>query len=185
MTVNRSAIAILGVLAVPLWAANVIANMTEMLAVCVLGWGLFTLAWIDWNSLRLPDIITLPLIGLGLLYAWWAPPRTLWASVLGAIVGYLIFRIIGILYHMCRGVDGLGEGDAKLLAVGGAWAGWNALPHIVLIAALLGLAAGLIRQRRDGDLHPMSHIPFGPALGLAIWVVRLHGPNIEYLWAIS
>ena len=63
---------------------------------------------------------------------------------LGAIIGYAAFRTIALLYHRLRGRHGLGEGDAKLLAAGGAWTGVAALPTIILGAALIGIAATLL-----------------------------------------
>jgi leader peptidase (prepilin peptidase)/N-methyltransferase len=74
-----------------------------------------------------------------------------------------------------RGREGLGQGDAKLLAAGGAWLGWEALPWVVLLAAMLGLALALFRRARGVALTRETALPFGPPLALAIWIIRLHG----------
>ncbi len=74
-----------------------------------------------------------------------------------------------------RGREGLGRGDAKLLAAGGAWLGWEALPWVVLLAAVLGLALALLQRARGMALTRETALPFGPSLALAIWIVRLHG----------
>ena len=71
-----------------------------------------------------------------------------------------------------RGIDGLGRGDAKLLAAGGAWCGWIGLPFIVLIASLGGIIQGLISGAFRGEAR--RPIPFGPALSLAIFLVWIY-----------
>jgi len=125
-------------------------------------------SWVDMREYRLPDTLTLPLIGIGLFQAYtlnlgWR------ASLIGAIVGYAVFVAVEIGFKALRGKDGLGRGDAKLLAAGGAWCGWAGLPFIVLIASGMGLIALLFpsfRQRSE-----IGHIPFGPFLALGIALV--------------
>ena len=87
-------------------------------------------------------------------------------------MGYAVFRAIALVYQSLRGRAGLGQGDAKLLAAAGAWTGIAALPTIVLCAALLGIAMALLlpAARRSGLNQP---VPFGPALAVAILLVRL------------
>ena len=74
------------------------------------------------------------------------------------------------LYRRLRGRDGLGLGDAKLLAAAGAWLGLASLPWVVLAAALLGLVLALLRA---GPLRAETAVPFGPPLALAFWVMFL------------
>jgi leader peptidase (prepilin peptidase) / N-methyltransferase len=160
---------------VALWAAAVEADWTGLLVECVFGWGLLALAWIDWQRMRLPDLLTLPLLALGLTATALEMPDELTASVIGAIAGYAALRLIDRGYRGLRGREGLGQGDAKLLAAGGAWLGWEALPWVVLLAAALGLALALFQRARGVALTPETALPFGPPLALAIWIVRLHG----------
>jgi leader peptidase (prepilin peptidase)/N-methyltransferase len=141
----------------------------------MLGWTLLTLAWIDMRHLLLPDPITLPLVVAGLLVTWWFEPDQIIDHALGAVVGYLFFRAVAVGYRVLRGREGLGAGDAKLLAVAGAWVGWAALPAVVLAAALLGIAIAAMGTLRGGSLHAGMTLPFGPALALAFWIVRLMG----------
>lgn len=132
------------------------------------------LAITDWRTYLLPDLYTLPLIACGLLQSWILAPSTmarpaLLASLIGAAAGYLVFVAIEIAYMCIKGRDGLGRGDAKLLAAGGAWCGWAALPYIVLIsagAALLALLLPSVRARSDDGA-----VPFGPFLAFAIFIV--------------
>jgi len=138
---------------------------------CILGWWLLALGWIDAAHMLLPDALTLPLILAGLGVAWLDDPGTVAGHALGAVVGYLAFRAVGACYARLRGRDGLGEGDAKLLAAGGAWLGWQPLADLVLAAAVSALAIGLAiaayRRRLRGDLA----LPFGPFLAIALWLI--------------
>jgi leader peptidase (prepilin peptidase)/N-methyltransferase len=136
----------------------------------LLGWWLLALATIDLVAWVLPDILTLPLIVAGLLLAAWGGPLSGLASpgssALGATFGYLALAGIGLAYRRLRGREGLGLGDAKLLAAAGAWLGIERLPVVLLAAALLGLALALLQHR---ELKAETALPFGPALALAFW----------------
>ena len=90
---------------------------------CGFGWALLALAWIDWDSMLLPDALTLPLIPAGLLATLWLEPELATDHALAAAVGYTALRGLALVYRRVRGRDGLGEGDAKLLAALGAWVG--------------------------------------------------------------
>jgi len=175
----------LAALGVVVWAGTLDTEAALWLD-CLLGWGLLTLAWIDAEHLLLPDILTLPLILFGLGAAWYLRWPPLVDAAAGAAVGYLSFRLLALAYRWLRGRDGLGAGDAKLLAAGGAWLGWQALGDVVLGAALAGIL-WFIATRRPGTDEPRSdeppaagpaELPFGPALAVAIWIVRLYGPFI-------
>lgn len=149
-------------------------NATAMPATCLLGWWLLLLGAIDRRIGLLPDMLTLPLIAAGLLEGLvtvdGAPPID---RVAGAAVGYAVFAGLAFAYRRLRGRDGLGLGDAKLLAAGGAWLGWQALPGVILIGAGGALAVTLILQR--GGLTRHTAIAFGPWLALGIWAMRLLG----------
>lgn len=170
----------LAALAVAVWAGTLDAGAALWFD-CLLGWGLLALAWIDAEHLLLPDILTLPLILLGLGAAWylrWPPPVD---AAAGAAAGYLGFRLLALAYRRVRGRDGLGAGDAKLLAVAGAWLGWQALGDVVLGAALTGILWFVATRAPSTDEQPAAgpaELPFGPALAIAIWIVRLYGPFI-------
>ena len=141
----------------------------------VLGWTLMTLSWIDHRHLVLPDVLTLPLIPVGLLVAWAVSPASLPHHLLGAVLGYAGFTAVAALYRRVRGRTGLGAGDAKLFAAAGAWLSWEALPSVLLIAGALGLLltlAGGVGRRLAAD----TAVPFGPALAGAFWLVWLMGP---------
>ncbi len=144
-----------------------------LLAGCVLGWALLVLAWIDWHHLVLPDSLTLPLVPLGLAVTWLHDPAATTAHAIGALAGYVAFAGIAMAYRVVRGREGLGMGDAKLLAVGGAWLGWQALPAIVLLAALSGIGVVAVLRGTGRTIGMATVVPFGPCLALAIWIVWL------------
>lgn len=160
---------------VALWAVVAAPDPATAWAHCLLGWALLALAWIDAGHWRLPDALTLPLVPLGLAATWALEPWRLLDHALGAGLGYGAFRLVALAYRAWRGREGLGRGDAKLLAAAGAWVGWEGLSATVLLAALAALAfAGLLRLRGRA-VTAGTALPFGPFLALGTWVVRLHG----------
>ena len=165
----------LGALLVAAWAALVVDGWL-LVATCALGWTLLALAWIDARHLHLPDALTLPLIPAGLLVIGLIEPAKLLPHALAALTGGLGFWALAGLYRKLRGREGLGLGDAKLLAAGGAWAGPFGLPGVILAAAVAGLAFALIRRLAGRPLDATTELPFGPHLALGIWLVWLYGP---------
>ncbi len=147
--------------------------LETFIAVC-LGLILLVAALIDWRRMILPDWITLPLIPLGCaMAAMQEPPLT--DRLIGAVAGFAVFAGIAELYRRLRGHDGLGMGDAKLLAAAGAWVGWRDLPLVVLGGAVTALAWALA-TRRD----PERPLPFGPFLAATFWLVWRLGGSISF-----
>ncbi len=156
-------------------AAGPAGDPVWLCSACLLGWSALLLAWIDWRCARLPDAITLPLLLAGLSSTWLRAPEQLGAHALACAVGYLGFRLIALCYRRLRGREGLGAGDAKLLAAGGAWLGPVALPWMVLAAALCTLAVALLSAAATGRLRAEAAVPFGPGLAASLWVLFLCG----------
>ena len=129
-----------------------------------LGWMLLTLAVLDWRHYWLPDALTLPLAFLGLTLGLWATDVVLVDRIIGAALGYGSLLAIALTYRALRGREGLGLGDAKLLGALGAWFGWQALPFILLIAALAGLGVMLATGRA---MAATARVPLGTFLALA------------------
>jgi leader peptidase (prepilin peptidase)/N-methyltransferase len=140
-----------------------------------LGWALLLAAWIDAETLILPDAITLPLLLAGLAVTAWAAPAALTDHAAAAALGYAGFRLLNAGYRAWRGHDGLGQGDAKLLAVAGAWLGAAALPDVILAGGLIGLAIAAGLYVSGGAARATGRLPFGPALALAIFGLRVAG----------
>ncbi len=122
------------------------------------------LSVIDWRTFRLPNILTKPMIALGLIYHY-ILSVDLYPCILGAILGYAVFWGVETAYRIIRKRDGLGRGDAKLLALGGAWCGAITLPFIILIASATALFYILSRPKEQRD---SLKLPFGPFLSAAI-----------------
>jgi leader peptidase (prepilin peptidase)/N-methyltransferase len=145
---------------------------------CLLGWPLLAIALIDWEHLIIHDALSLPLVLAGPMLAWLLTPSPWQAAVvldlcLGALIGFLVFAAIAWIYRKGTGREGLGLGDAKLLAVGGAWLGWQALPYVVLLAALGALTAVGWRALRGHRVERHEKIAYGSFLAASIWLVWL------------
>ena len=83
---------------------------------------------------------------------------------------------LGLAYRRLRGREGIGLGDAKLLAGIGAWVAWPGLATVVLIAALSGLGLALLQRSRGKPIHMVDKLPFAPHLCIGAWLVWLYGP---------
>ena len=126
---------------------------------------LITLTFIDFDTQLLPDDITLPLLWLGLLFNLNSGFTDLQSAVVGAIAGYLTLWSIYWLFKLVTGKEGMGYGDFKLLAVIGAWFGWQLLPAVILLSSVLGSVTGIaliLMKGKSGN----TAIPFGPFLAL-------------------
>lgn len=131
------------------------------------GWLLLTLAILDWRHFWLPDLLTFPLIGLGLTLGIWANGVAMTDRLIGAAAGYAVLLAVALAYKRLRGREGLGLGDAKLLAALGAWLGWQALPFILLIASTLGLVGALGAKARGKTVDATTRMPLGTLLAAA------------------
>jgi leader peptidase (prepilin peptidase)/N-methyltransferase len=132
----------------------------------VLGAALVAIAVIDFRTYRIPDWLSLPLVAAGLAWSTLAEPQRWGAHLVGAALGYGSLAGFGALYFRLRRREGLGLGDAKLFAAGGAWLGWQALPLVLAVAAVAGLVFALATRR----WLPTAPIAFGPWLALGIWL---------------
>ena len=147
------------------------STVIEWIGGLVLLVALLRLSVIDWRTYRLPNIWTKSLIALGLLYNFNVSLDT-YPYLLGAVLGYAVFWCVETGYRLIRKRDGLGRGDAKLLAAGGAWCGAIALPFIILIASSAGLIYILTQPAEN---RAKMKLAFGPflAAGIAITFLTL------------
>ena len=142
---------------------------------------LLWLSWFDLTEMRLPDFLTLPLIAAGLTWAVFVTHQPVPAAI-GAVAGYIMIWGLGVFWQKVRGQQGIGLGDAKLLAASGAWLGWVGLPFALMIASATGLlVAGLMSLGMRRQIEFSSAIPFGPFLALGFWVTWSFG-NDPQVW---
>ena len=139
---------------------------------------LLYLSYIDLRSFRLPDVITLPLIVLGLCFNGLSALRfvNIESALWGVLLGYGVLWLLNFLYRFAKKQDGIGMGDAKLLAALGAWLGWTVLPSLLLLASLAGIVGGLIYLQWNRQ-NTRNAFPFGPFLAFA-GIIELLWPQI-------
>jgi leader peptidase (prepilin peptidase)/N-methyltransferase len=144
---------------------------------CLLGWTMLAIAVVDARRFIIPDILSLPAIPAGLV----ASGRLLEPSmsdlvrvdhVIGMLAGGLGFWLVRALYFRVRQREGLGLGDVKLAAAGGAWTGWQSLSDVILLAAALALGLVVaLAVMRGKELSAAAKVPFGCFLAPSIWLV--------------
>jgi leader peptidase (prepilin peptidase) / N-methyltransferase len=149
--------------------------------VLVLSWGLLAMSLIDAEHQILPDVLVLPLIWLGLIVNSFGLFVSLHEALWGAIAGYSVLWSVFWLFKLITGKDGMGYGDFKLLAMLGAWGGWQILPLTILLSSLVGAIIGLITLRLR-NAKTSTPIPFGPYLAIAGWIALLWGGQITDLY---
>lgn len=162
-------IAIIGLLAGALfWLSH--APFWQSLALFV---NLYVLALYDWRSFRLPNSLTATLFLSGAVYLVTTPDLDVFHHIIGSTAGLLFFPTLNSIYKRLRGRDGIGMGDAKLLAGIGLWLGWQALPHVLLAASLTGLLYAGGRSVSMGKIASTTKLPFGVFLCFATWLIWL------------
>ena len=147
----------------------------------MLTWSLIALSFIDIDHQLLPDNITLPVLWLGLFLSLFGLYTDVHNSIIGAIAGYTILWSVYHLFKLATGKEGMGYGDFKLLALFGAWLGWQYLPVIILLSSLVGAMIGIsmiIFVKRDHNIP----IPFGPYLAAAGWIALLWGNDLNQFY---
>ncbi len=147
------------------------------LAALFFTWALVALTMIDFDHQLLPDSITLPFLWLGLTLSLWDVFVNSHTAIIGALAGYLSLWSIYWAFKILTGKEGMGYGDFKLLALLGAWMGWQMLPVIILLSSAVGAVVGItliIIHGRDRNIP----IPFGPYLAAAGWIALLWGSDL-------
>ena len=154
----------------------------DALAGAALGALLLVLAGIDAAHLYLPDRLTLPGIALGLAAQPWLTWGSLAQGIQGALLGGGILLALAGAWVLLRGREGMGLGDAKMLAMIGAFLGWRGVVVSLFAASAAGAAVGfvLLARRRGGwDLR----LPFGVFLALGGLVALFWGPELVAAYA--
>ena len=157
----------------------------QALMAIILTLTLVPISIIDAETQLIPDSIVLPLMWLGLGMALFHPvagSETLFIApkdaIVGAIAGYLSLWSVYQLFKIITGKEGMGYGDFKLLAALGAWLGWQQLPLVILMSAVVGAVVGLSMMAFRNHDRTVP-IPFGPYLAAAGWITMLWGETIK------
>jgi leader peptidase (prepilin peptidase)/N-methyltransferase len=157
----------------------------QTMAALGFAWTLLALTLIDLDHKLLPDSLTLPLLWAGLLVnvPFGGPGlfASLSSSVVGAAAGYLALWSVYKLFKLMTGKEGMGYGDFKLLAAIGAWLGWQLLPVVILLSAVVGSVVG-IALIVFGGRSSQAAIPFGPYLAAAGLIAMLWGERLVQLY---
>ncbi len=139
---------------------------------------LVALVGIDLKNQLLPDTITLPLMWVGIILSFWHVYIPLDISVIGALVGYLSLWSVATLFKILFKKEGMGLGDAKLLAAIFTWVHIQYFPLVLLLASVTGIVVTVICRFVNGQPVNNNPLPFGPYLALAGLVALLYGQEI-------
>ncbi len=149
----------------------------------MLVFALVALTFIDLDTFLLPDDIVLPLLWLGLLFNLSTGFTDIKSAVIGAVAGYMILWIVFWLFKLIRGKEAMGYGDFKLLGAIGAWFGWQLLPAVILLSAVVGSIIGIYLMLFKGKDKNYA-IPFGPYLALGGIAALFFGQQLASLYLL-
>ena len=151
----------------------------QVIPALLLTWSLITLSFIDIDHQLLPDDITLPFLWLGLLFGFFSIFTDISSSLIGSMAGYMILWSIYIAFKILTGKEGMGHGDFKLLAMLGAWIGWEMLPFTIILSSFCGALIG-ISMIVFGGRDRKQAMSFGPYLAMAGWIALIWGEQISH-----
>lgn len=163
--------------------ASIYGVNTITLFVLLLTWALICLTMIDFDHMLLPDQIVLPMLWLGLLININSTIVPLEQAVIGAVAGYMSLYSVCWLFKQLTGKDGMGHGDFKLVALFGAWMGWQLLPLLILMASFVGAIIGIALMVFKNHQREQP-IPFGPYLAISGWITLLWGEGV-WTWYLN
>ena len=144
---------------------------------------LVALTFIDLDTFLLPDDIVLPLLWLGLLFNLNTGFTDIKSAVIGAVAGYMVLWIVFWLFKLIRGKEAMGYGDFKLLGAIGAWFGWQLLPAVILLSAVVGSVIGIYLMLFKGKNKNYA-IPFGPYLALGGIAALFFGQQLASFYLV-
>jgi len=145
--------------------------------------GLIVITVIDLYDQIIPDVISIPGIGMGLLCSLIIPHLTLLDSLKGILVGGGSLFLVAKLYQWLFKREGMGGGDVKLLAMIGAFLGWKAVILTIFLSSLVGSIIGIVVIVSKGKDFKYA-IPFGPFLSFGA-VIALFYQNEIISWYLQ
>lgn len=155
----------------------------EFVGLFIFSAALLVIIVIDIHHQIIPDVISLPGIMAGLIFSVFSNSVTWQSSLIGIALGGGLLYTIALLYFLIRKVDGMGGGDIKLLAMIGAWLGWQSLPFVIFASSFSGTIVGLIAmgyQKKGGH----TRIPFGPFLSITALIYVFFASDILYFFQL-
>ncbi len=144
---------------------------------------LIVITVIDLYHQIIPDVISLPGIGVGLLTSLMIPQITFLTSLIGTLLGGGSLFLVATIYQRLFKREGMGGGDVKLLAMIGAFLGWKAVILTIFLSSLIGSITGIIMMLLKGKDFKYA-IPFGPFLSVGA-VVALFYQNEIITWYLQ
>ncbi|MBG0637701.1 prepilin peptidase [Enterobacter asburiae] len=154
-------------------SAALAPSFTALIALWLMWSLLLPLVVIDARHMLLPDCLTQPLLWTGLMFHALFLTLPLTDVIYGAVAGYLSLWLVYWAFRLLTGREGLGYGDFKLLAALGAWCGWQALPSIVLIAALGGIIMHCLLKPFENKNNLISFGPYIAFSGLVVFIAQI------------
>ncbi len=144
---------------------------------------LITIIWIDIYHQIIPDLISLPGIVLGFLFSFINSAVTWQDSLIGLLTGGGFLYAIAFSYYLVRRQEGMGGGDIKLLAMIGAFLGWQSLLFVIFASSLTGSIIGvlILLKKKEGS---KTRIPFGPFLSCSAIIYLFFKEEILYLFRL-
>jgi len=142
---------------------------------------LLVIIWIDVQHQIIPDDISVPGILLGLIFSLVSPAISWQSSLIGLLLGGGVLYAIALIYYLWKKQEGMGGGDIKLLAMIGAFLGWQALPFVIFASSFSGSIIGIlamIKQKKGGK----TRIPFGPFLSIAALVYLFFTEQVNQIY---
>jgi len=136
----------------------------------------------DYDVQRLPNVLTLPGLVIGLAFSAVQPPG-LRDAVIGALLGAGILQGIRLAWYALRGVEGMGFGDVKMLAMIGAFLGWRNVIVVLFFSSLAGALVG-VALTLTGRQAMSTKLPFGTFMAVAAFAASLFGEQLAS-WYLS
>jgi leader peptidase (prepilin peptidase)/N-methyltransferase len=164
-----------GIVFVALWSQGYAPRVTVLY--CILAASYIAISFIDFDHKIIPDVITIPSLWIAPLVALLVQQISVKDSLIGIAVGGGILWAIAAGYEKLRNQEGMGFGDVKLLAMVGAFQGWQASMFALIIGSLLGTVVGVsLMVARRGRLD--MEIPFGPFIVAGAFLHLMGGPAL-------
>jgi len=157
-------------------------NSLTIIFLSILSLILIIIFFIDLENFIIPDSLNFTIMGLALLKNFLPNFNTsliheINQSIIGGMVGYLSIWLIIFLYKTIKKIDGMGLGDAKLMAAIGFLFGWQSVPFVLFVSSILGLifvVPSLIKKQKN----MRTGIPFGPFIILACLIYFAYGSQL-------